>query len=158
MPKSNPPEQGSGPRVVIDTNLFVRGLLKGAVTAPLMQAWKGRRLSLVTSEELLAELFEVLARPKFRRYFTRADIHELSELIYERAEIIYPTTRVALCRDPKDDIFLEVAIAGQVACLITGDDDLKADDALKARMHIEYGFEIIGVPEFLKLLGQLEAE
>jgi len=62
---------------VVDTNLFVRGLLKGPVSLPLIQAWKEGRFTLVASEELLAELFEVLARPKFRRYFTREDVEEL---------------------------------------------------------------------------------
>lgn len=49
MPKSSLPEQPSMPKVVIDTNLFVRGLLKGPVTMPLMQAWKEHRFKLVTS-------------------------------------------------------------------------------------------------------------
>lgn len=48
-------------RAVIDTNLFVRGLLKDPATLPLIQAWREQRFRLVTSEELLTELFEVLA-------------------------------------------------------------------------------------------------
>mgnify|MGYP001130456719 CR=1 FL=1 len=60
MPKSSLPEQLSTLRVVIDTNLFVRGLLKGPVTLPLIQAWKEQRFQLVTSEKLIAELFEVM--------------------------------------------------------------------------------------------------
>jgi putative PIN family toxin of toxin-antitoxin system len=102
-------------RAVIDTNLFVRGLLKGPVTMPLILAWKEERFQLVTSEKLLAELFEVLARPKFSRYFTGDDVRELGELIYERAEVVDPSAHVTLCRDPKDNIFLDVAIAGKVA-------------------------------------------
>ena len=84
-------------RAVIDTNVFVRGLLKGPVTLPLIQAWKEQRFRLVTSEELIAELFEVLARPKFSRYFTREDARELGELIYDQAEVIESTVRVTLC-------------------------------------------------------------
>jgi len=153
MPKSSLPEQPSIPRAVIDTNLFVRGLLKGPVTMPLMQAWKEHRFKLVTSEKLMAELFEVLARPKFNRYFTKDDARELGELIYEQAEIVEPTVHVALCRDPKDDIFLDVAIAGKVHYLVTGDDDLKGDQALKTKMRDEYGVQIMGVPEFLSVLA-----
>lgn len=82
MPKSSSPEQPAMPRVVVDTNLFVRGLLKGPHTLPLIQAWKEERFTLVTSEALLAELFEVLARPRFRPYFTREDIEELGQPIY----------------------------------------------------------------------------
>jgi len=138
---------------VVDTNLFVRGLLKGPVTLPLILAWKEERFKLVTSEALLAELFKVLARPKFRRYFTREDIEELGELLYERAEMVEPTIHVTLCRDPKDDIFLEVAIAGQVPYLVTGDDDLKGDEELKEKMRSEYGVRIVSVPEFLAILS-----
>ena len=157
MPRSNSPEQLSTPRAVVDTNLFVRGLLKGPVTLPLIQAWKEERFKLVTSEALLAELFEVLARPKFRRYFTREDVKELGELIYERAEMVEPSIHVTLCRDPKDDIFLDVAIAGKVPYLVTGDDDLKGDEA-KEKMRNEYGVRIVSVPECLAILGAVRAE
>ena len=156
MPRSSLPEQPSIPRAVIDTNLFVRGLLKGPVTVPLIQAWKEHRFKLVTSEKLMAELFEVLARPKFNRYFTRDDVQELGALIYELAEVIEPTVHVALCRDPKDDIFLDVTIAGQVPYLVTGDDDLRDDQTLKTKMRDEYGIQIMGVPEFLSVLASIE--
>ncbi len=102
-------------RAVIDTNLFVRGLLKGPITMPLVLAWLEGRFQVVTSEKLLAELFEVLACPKFSRYFTGDDVRELGQLIYERAEVVEPSAHVTLCRDPKDNIFLDVAIAGKVA-------------------------------------------
>jgi len=144
------------PRAVIDTNLFVRGLLKGPVTVPLMQAWKEQGFKLVTSEKLMAELFEVLTRPKFKRYFTKDDVRELGELIYEQAEIVEPTVHVALCRDHKDDIFLDAAIAGRVHYLVTGDDDLKGDQTLKAKMRDEYGVQIMGVPEFLSVLASIK--
>lgn len=153
MPKLSAPEQPSILRAVVDTNLFVRGLLKGPVTLPLIQAWKEERFKLVTSEGLLAELFKVLARPKFRRYFTREDVEELGKLIYERAEMVEPAIHVTLCRDPKDDVFLDVAIAGKVPYLVTGDEDLKGDEALKEKIHNEYGVRIVSVPEFLAILS-----
>jgi putative PIN family toxin of toxin-antitoxin system len=156
MPKSSLPEQLSMPRAVVDTNLFVRGLLKGPVTMPLMQAWKEQRFKLVTSEKLMAELFEVLARPKFHRYFTRDDVRELGELIYELAEMVEPTVHVVLCRDPKDNMFLHTAIAGRVPYLVTGDDALKAGQTLKTKMHDEYGVQIMGVREFLTVLASIK--
>jgi putative PIN family toxin of toxin-antitoxin system len=156
MPKLSLPEQPFMLKVVIDTNLFVRGLLKGPVTAPLMLAWKEHRFKLVTSEKLMAELFEVLARPKFNQYFTKDDVRELGELIYEQAEMVEPTAHVTLCRDPKDDIFLDVAITGRVDYLVTGDDDLKGDQTLKIKMCDEYGVQIMGVPEFLSVLASIK--
>jgi putative PIN family toxin of toxin-antitoxin system len=138
---------------VVDTNLFVRGLLKGPVSLPLIQAWKEGRFILVASEALLAELFEVLARPKFRRYVTWEDVEELGELLYERVELVEPTIHIRLCRDPKDAVFLDVAISGRVPYLVTGDDDLKGDEALKSKMHKVYGVHIMSVPEFLAILS-----
>ena len=144
--------QNSMPRAVVDTNLFVRGLLRGPVTRPLLFAWSDGRFQLVTSENLLAELFQVLARPKFSQYFTADDVRELGDLIYERAEVVQTTTHVALCRDPKDNIFLDAAIAGRADYLVTGDNDLRGDRVLVKRMYNEHGVRIVGVPEFLAAL------
>jgi putative PIN family toxin of toxin-antitoxin system len=158
MPKSNWPAQSSTPRAVVDTNLFVRGLLKGPITLPLILAWKEGRFRLVISEQLIAELFEVLARPRFTRYFTQDDVRELGELIYEQAEIIEPAIHVTLCRDPKDNVFLNVAITAQAHYLVTGDDDLKGDVLLKNKMRDEYGVQIVGIPEFLSILKAIQQE
>jgi putative PIN family toxin of toxin-antitoxin system len=155
MPKSSKPAENSTPRAVVDTNLFVRGLLKGPVTVPLIRAWQAGRFQLVTSQALLVELFEVLARPKFTRYFTQSDVRELGALIYERADVVEPTVHVTLCRDPKDDIFLDVAIAGRATYLVTGDDDLRGDPVLKDKLRDEYGVQVVGVPEFLVILASL---
>jgi len=152
MPRSRKPAAKSMLRAVLDTNLFVRGLLKGPVTLPLIQAWKAGDFQLVTSEQMLAELFEVLSRPKFARYFTQDDARALGDLIYERAKVVQPVIHVTLCRDPKDDMFLDAAIAGQAHYLVSGDDDLKGDDVLIAKMKHEYNVRIVGVPEFLKQL------
>lgn len=142
----------STPRVVIDTNLFVRGLMGGSVTRPVLEAWKQKRFTLVASEALLTEIVTVLARPKFRRFFSLADVTELVQLIGEQGEITEPTMRLELCRDPKDNIFLEVAVAGQCDYLVTGDDDLKGDVALKSKMQTTYGVAILSAPEFMRAL------
>jgi predicted nucleic acid-binding protein len=31
---------------------------------------------------------------------------------------------VTICRDPKDDMYLELALSGKADCIITNDDDL----------------------------------
>lgn len=43
------------------------------------------------------------------------------------AEVIdaaFPTDEVPVCRDKHDQIFLELAIAGEADALVTGDEDL----------------------------------
>jgi len=139
--------------VVVDTNVFVRGLLRSAVVVPLINAWKANRFRLLTSEELLQELVEVLARPKLRKYFQEEQVRELLLLISEQGKVVEPSQHVNFCRDPKDNIFLDVAIAGRADYLVTEDEDLKGDEELKTRMRDEYGVEIVGVLEFMATFG-----
>jgi putative PIN family toxin of toxin-antitoxin system len=141
------------PDVVVDTNVFVRGLLRSAVIVPLINAWKANRFRLLTSEELLQELVEVLARPRLRKYFQEDQVKELLLLISEQGKVVEPSQHTNFCRDPKDNIFLDVAIAGQADYLVTEDDDLKGDEELKTRMRDEYGVEIVDVLEFMAALG-----
>ncbi|TEU20130.1 MAG: putative toxin-antitoxin system toxin component, PIN family [Anaerolineales bacterium] len=64
------------PDVVVDTNVLVRGLLRSAVVVPLINAWRAKRFRLMTLEELLQELVEVLARPKLCKYFQEEQVKE----------------------------------------------------------------------------------
>ncbi len=84
---------------------------------------KGKVLS---SSRIRNELREVFCKPKFDRYIERESrLRNLEEMI-EDMESVLVTERVRLCRDLKDDKFIELAFAGQANFLITGDSDLLA--------------------------------
>lgn len=138
-------------KVVIDTNLFVRGLLKGKITSPLIEAWANDAFVLVSSEELIEELAEVVARPRLQAYIPKRDADKLIELIYRKAIVVKPSEKPPLCRDPDDYPVLGSAIAGQADFIVTGDDDLKDDRRLKNEM-AAFGVQIMSAPEFLALL------
>jgi len=76
------------------------------------------------SGPLLDELLEVLSREKFRPFFDRSEIVEVGLLIHQKAEIVQIEKKIELCRDPKDDIVLECAFAGQADVIVTNDKDL----------------------------------
>jgi putative PIN family toxin of toxin-antitoxin system len=42
------------------------------------------------------------------------------------AELVPITERIAACRDPRDDKFLELAVNGHAALIVSGDADLLA--------------------------------
>jgi hypothetical protein len=46
-------------------------------------------------------------------------------------EFIEPKTEITECRDPKDNKFLELAAAGNAACIVTGDNDLLVLDPFR---------------------------
>jgi hypothetical protein len=63
-----------------------------------------------------------------------------------RQTIVKAKKRITSCRDPDDDYLLEIAVAGDADCVITGDDDLKALDPFQ-------GIRIMGYRDFKNLLA-----
>lgn len=94
------------------------------------------------SEETLAELTDVLARPKFDRYVSRADRQHFVRLLGGLVRIVPIVHRVAACRDPKDDKFLHVALNGEAHVIVTGDADLLVLDPF-------HGVDIVSPATFL---------
>jgi putative PIN family toxin of toxin-antitoxin system len=79
---------------------------------------------IVRSEETLNELWEVLVRPKFDRFLPIADRITLLKAFEKITIDCAISTTIELCRDPKDDKFLSLAISAQAESITTGDKDL----------------------------------
>jgi uncharacterized protein len=71
-------------RVVIDTNLWISLLLTKDFSKfdPILFS---DTIKLLFSQELLDEFIEVARRPKFKKYFSLADLQDLLEQISLRA-------------------------------------------------------------------------
>jgi hypothetical protein len=76
----------------------------------------------------LEELAEVLARPKFARRLPEARRRLFLEALAAASELVEPEVRIAECRDPDDDKFLEAALAGGATVTVSDDHDLLALD------------------------------
>ena len=122
-------------RLVVDTNVLISRLLSPrsvAARAVDLAIAEGR---LLVSEATLSELARVLARPKFDRYVEIQDRQEFIRYLSTLVEVVTILQRFRACRDPKDDMFLDVAINGQASTIITGDEDLLAlDPFMKIRI------------------------
>ena len=140
------------PVVVIDTNLLVRALIGGPGSSPLLQAWQAERIHLAVCQETLEELAEVLARPHLQRYFTQHDVQELLFLLRRHGQWLQIETQVKLCRDPKDDLLLNLAISAGARYLVSADKDLIDDDVLQETMEREYRVKVVDVPQFIASL------
>lgn len=110
-------------RIIIDTNLWVSFLITKDFTK-LDEIIFSKQGILVFSQELLDEFIEVARRPKFRRFFSDSDIEEILETIEEYADFVKVQTPVNVCRDPKDNFLLSLAVDGNADILLTGDKDL----------------------------------
>lgn len=111
-------------RVVLDTNAVVSALLldDSASRSAFDRAFE--KGGVLLSLPVLAELDEVLARPRFRKYVSEEDVRLFLATYVRKAEWIETSESIRACRDPKDDKFLELAASGHATYIISGDDDL----------------------------------
>ena len=83
---------------------------------------------LALSTAVDAEIAEVLARPKFARAVPEARRHQFLRLVRDAAVWFEPAERVVDCRDPKDNKYLELALASGAETIVSSDDDLRVLD------------------------------
>jgi len=111
-------------RIVIDSNTYVSRLLApGSVPARAVDRAMNEAV-LLLSDAALKELADVLARRKFAHYFTPAERTIFLSLLADVVTLVPIVQRIEVCRDPKDDKFLELALNGEADLIITGDKDL----------------------------------
>jgi putative PIN family toxin of toxin-antitoxin system len=72
----------------------------------------------------MAELLEVLTRPKFAPYINADDLTDIIQALAGIAEVIHVSVKISVCRDPDDDKLLALAATGGANFIITSDDDL----------------------------------
>lgn len=110
-------------RIILDTNLWISFLISKDFSK-LDKILFSRKCRLVFSEELMQEFLQVAGRPKFKKYFSSDDLEAILESIEEYADFVHVTTVITLCRDPKDNFLLSLAIDSNADYLLTGDTDL----------------------------------
>lgn len=113
-------------KVVIDTNVFVSGLIKpGGVSDQVLR--HHTPYTLFTSEEILAELARVLHYDRLRRRYRLNEevITGYVQTIRADSEVIETSGHAQRVQpDPDDDKFLVCAVEAQVDYIISGDPHL----------------------------------
>jgi len=106
-------------KIVLDTNVLVAGLLSPfGPRGEIVRMVSSGEVTLALDARILTEYQEVLARPKFK--FDQDKVAAILDLIEHRGTITAASPLIQPLPDPDDEPFLEVAIAAQVACLVTG--------------------------------------
>jgi len=114
-------------RAVLDTNTVLSALLFDAgELAWIRNAWVARRFIPLCSSATADELIRVVAYPKFQ--LDEEDIRTLVGSYISFTEIVSAdcdgVDELLRCRDPKDQMFLELAHCGDADVLVSGDGDL----------------------------------
>lgn len=109
---------------VIDTNVFVSGLLGSGICRQIFLAFKDNKFNLLTSEVLFDELVYVLKRPKFHLLIDSKGKEDLLSFIRYTAIFVSLKKKIKICRDAKDNMVIECAFEGKSDYIVSGDKDL----------------------------------
>ena len=135
-------------RCVLDTNVVLSALLWNGSPRQLWVAAQQGAIELFTSEALIAELRDVLSRPKCSKRLLKTGLSAvyLLNLYSNAASLVNPTAVPRLAPDPDDDVVIGTALAAKANFVVTGDRTLLSV--------AEYeGGRIISVSEALQAVG-----
>ena len=115
-------------KVLLDTNIWISGLLWGGNPRRIIQLAVSEQIVLYSSKLLIEELQTTLAYPKLQRRLEKLAI-TAEELLVEVARITQLCQPVTISdlpqlRDSKDKIVLETAVSVPVEVIVSGDEDL----------------------------------
>ena len=135
-------------RLVLDTNVVASAMLWGGNPKLLLQARREKRVELFTSVAMLAELTDILARPKFANKIAASllSIDQLVDGYAELTQMVRPTPTPRIVADPDDDVVIGTALAAKADLLVTGDRGL-------LDVGVYQGVRIVGVAEALSLIA-----
>jgi len=106
-------------RIVLDTNVLVSGLLSPfGPPGEIVRMVSSGAIILSVDARILSEYEEVLARPRFA--FDPDAVAALLDYIDVSGETVASGPLTVRLPDPDDEPFLEIAVAGAVDCLVTG--------------------------------------
>jgi len=135
-------------RLVLDTNVVASAMLWGGNPKQLLQARREKRIELFTSVAMLAELTDILARPKFEKKIAASllTVDQLVDGYAALTQVVRPTPTPRIVADPDDDVVIGTALAAKADLLVTGDRGLLDVGAYQ-------GVRIVGVAEALGIVA-----
>lgn len=130
-------------RIVIDTSLAISAaILPNSISAKAFSLAL-KNFQPVASDSTLAELVDVIYRPKFNKYLSDEARLEFLTLYAQSTEIVSVTSVITDCIDPKDNQFLALAIDAGASFILSGDPHL-------TDMNTYRGIAIVGSKNFLE--------
>lgn len=104
--------------VVIDTNVFISGILFGGNPRKIIEGWLKKQFIFCLSPELKAEILSKLQR-KF--LLPQSSITTIENALDIYCHKYLPTQHVNICTDRNDNFLLDLADESQAMYIITGD-------------------------------------
>lgn len=103
--------------IILDTNVFISGILYGGKPAVLLKAIERNVCTFYMSSSLQREIEEKL----IYKFDVGPDVIEILRSLLSYAIYVIPQEKVSVCTDSKDNFLLELAQECKADYLITGD-------------------------------------
>lgn len=116
-------------KAVFDCGVFLQGLIsKSGPAVACLELVEQGKIKLVISQETLAEIKDVLARPRLRQKYsdlTDERVERLIELLLDKGEFVGKVPKhFTYSRDPNDEPYINLAIETDAVFLVSRDNDL----------------------------------
>lgn len=135
-------------RAVIDTNVLISYLIShhGTIAEIIDDHWRCGGFTLLTFPELMAEIAEVVTRPRLALLMDTDAAGALLVALRLMGEAQASLEEIpSFTRDPDDDVFVAYALAGNADFIVSGDKDLLVLEQVN-------GVRIVTPAEFLAVL------
>lgn len=150
-------------RVVFDCMIYLQATIsESGPAAALLRLVESRAVSLFVSDEILAEVRDVLSHPKVRERNPRLTDERVNAFITrlsERATVVDDVSRhFSYPRDPKDEKYIDLAVEVDARYIISRDKDLldlmtgHTDECKDFRRRFR-PLKVIEPAEFLKVVS-----
>ncbi|WP_413909967.1 putative toxin-antitoxin system toxin component, PIN family [Desulfobacula sp.] len=111
-------------KIILDTNILLSASFSKFSTSARVLEIVFQKHTVLASFETYSEIKEVIYRKKFDLYLTHEERKLFLNKFLDDVHLINPEEKISACRDPKDNMILELAVAGNADFIITGDQDL----------------------------------
>ena len=111
-------------RIILDNNVIISFLISDKSVPGRSVCYALDNDKIFISKPILSELHSKLLNKKFHKYFTTEDVNIFIKGYQNISKILMCRKKFNLCRDPKDNMFLDLAYKSEADFIITGDKDL----------------------------------
>ena len=137
-------------RVIIDTNIHISGFGFGGKIAQIISyCYSCDDIEVYLSKDLFLEINQKFLGGRLKKIkkemFSLEKVNEYLDTLENQSIFLEPTNNFDICRDPDDDMILDLAFVAKADFIITGDEDLLTLNSFKTT-------KIIKPSEFMKII------
>lgn len=110
-------------KIVLDTNVLVSGIFWAGTPGKILSLWAKDKFQVLATDVILDEYLRTLEAVAIR--VDRMDLYQYwLRRLPSKVKLVSKRKLFHLCRDPKDDMFIDCAIGGKARYIVSGDKDL----------------------------------